>query len=135
MKTQRKIAIYVRTASHDSSSTAELARQETLCREFIGREFPERAAQKGTIVVYRDLGSSAMDMKRSGLVSLLEDANLMKIEAVVVTDLVRFYRRPVDMTSIDVVLREAEVSAFAVDGARLGFGSEPTPSVEAPCRS
>lgn len=134
MKLQPKIAIYTRTASHEQNSKAELEVQEAVCLEFISRQFPELASMKGAVIVHQDLGYSAMDLKRPGLIKLLEDLKAHQIKIVVVNDMVRLFRRPTDAQSIHEALAECGVTAFAVNGDVLGKEQSLTEKPEASCR-
>lgn len=131
MKLQPKIAIYIRTAIHGQGSRQELKAQEAACREFIGSHFPELTSERGSVIVYQDLGHSAMDMKRPGLLKLLSDLKNMQMKTVITVDMIRLFRRPQDATFLQRVLSELSATAFAVDGSVLGKDHPMTGEMEA----
>lgn len=104
MKSPRKIAIYVRSATREDGSQDELLRQEVRCRELICRQFPEMVQNPDDIRVYQDVGISGMTMDRPGLQTLLRDMNEHQFDTLFSTDLSRLSR---NLSALDSVFKAA----------------------------
>ena len=134
MKSQPKIAIYVRTATVDKDSRQKLDLQISNCRDFALQKFPEMASGKNPFSIYEDMGFSAMDIKRPALNSLFTDLKLGKISFVIVVDMTRLFRKAADSIFINTVLSENKATAFDVNNNCLGFGTPASDLMESVCR-
>ena len=127
-KKRPDIAIYIRVASIDQTTDAELEKQTEVCRNYIAINLPEYAKDILKIPVFCDRGFSAMDMKREGLKKLTDGIASGNIRSFVTKDISRLHRRIHEGLEFDRFLCDHHAFAILIEGGQV-IGYKPRAAI------